>query len=120
MRASLPTYSFGSFSAGYSACNAVFLETNSALKVDASQDVMDPALRHRVLHQLGFRLLDFPYVQPALSDNQDACTDLLLAVHESYMVGTTFDARTTLSFVTEFFTVLIGPPVGDPHYQQMV
>ncbi len=29
-------------------CNAIFLETNSAEKVSAADDVMDPNIRHRV------------------------------------------------------------------------
>ncbi len=56
--------------AGYTGVSAVFLETNSAIKVDAAKDVMDPVVRHTVLNNLGFRLLDYPYVQPALSAEQ--------------------------------------------------
>lgn len=55
---------------GKKACDAVFLETNDADKVSAEKDVMDPKIRHKVLIQLGFSILNFNYVQPALSPEQ--------------------------------------------------
>eukprot|EP01133_Synstelium_polycarpum_P004220 gene4220-4916_t len=59
-------------------CNAIFLETNSAERVLPEDDVMDPAKRHAIFHKLGVRLLDFDYVQPALSKESGKCKDLLL------------------------------------------
>ena len=92
----------------------MFLETNSALKVDPHKDVMDPTARHRALNQLGFRLLDFPYVQPPLSIHQAKCKDLVLAVHVGFLRQTNvnepafFVADIVLQFMKEFFGLLVG------------
>eukprot|EP01113_Clastostelium_recurvatum_P024616 TRINITY_DN2938_c0_g1_i1.p1 TRINITY_DN2938_c0_g1~~TRINITY_DN2938_c0_g1_i1.p1 ORF type:complete len:1669 (+),score=425.84 TRINITY_DN2938_c0_g1_i1:1354-6360(+) len=48
--------------------NAIFFETKSAHSVAPhQQDVLDPRHQHAVLHQMGFRLLDFDYVQLPLA-----------------------------------------------------
>ncbi|KJE97515.1 hypothetical protein CAOG_07359 [Capsaspora owczarzaki ATCC 30864] len=117
--------------AGKAGCAAVFLETNSDA-VDAEKDVMVPAERRKVLHRLGFRILDCTYVQPALSAEQEKCTDLLLAVHNSFLGDTpvaelpaatasaaaataagaltrkTLSSPLILAFMEEFFSVLMG------------
>lgn len=74
---------------------------------------MDPAVRHVVLQNLGFRILEFQYVQPALSPEQGKCSDLLFAVHSSFLKPTE-DGRMGLrsevvqAFIKEFFIVLMG------------
>ena len=47
--------------------NAMFFETKSAQSVSHQQDVLDPRQQHSILHQIGFRLLDFDYVQLPLA-----------------------------------------------------
>lgn len=47
--------------------NAMFFETKSAQNVTHQQDVLDPRQQHAILHQMGFRLLDFDYVQLPLA-----------------------------------------------------
>lgn len=46
--------------------NAMFFETKTAQTV-AHQDVIDPRQQHSILHQIGFRMLDFDYVQLPLA-----------------------------------------------------
>eukprot|EP01063_Lacrimia_lanifica_P021021 TRINITY_DN28275_c0_g1_i1.p1 TRINITY_DN28275_c0_g1~~TRINITY_DN28275_c0_g1_i1.p1 ORF type:complete len:333 (+),score=114.28 TRINITY_DN28275_c0_g1_i1:49-1047(+) len=53
-----------------------FAETNAE---GVDDGVLDPKIRHRVLHKLGFNALEFSYIQPPLSDTQQPCYDLLLA-----------------------------------------
>jgi hypothetical protein len=62
-------------------CNAIFLETNAAQAVTMEQDVMDPRLRHLIYYNMGFRLLDFPYVMPPLDLGKPKVTFLLLLVY---------------------------------------
>jgi hypothetical protein len=45
----------------------MFFETKSAQNVTHQQDVLDPRQQHAILHQMGFRLLDFDYVQLPLA-----------------------------------------------------
>ncbi len=46
---------------------------------------MDPGLRQTVLDNLGFKLLDFPYVQPALSADRQTCHHLVIACHTAFL-----------------------------------
>jgi len=85
--------------------DALFLETNDNEKVDAKRDVMDPQVRHFVLQSLGFRILRFQYVQPALSEEQQKCKDLLLAVHQQFVP---LRSEVLQRFIREFFVVLMG------------
>ena len=54
-------------------CLALLCESNSD-KVKG--DVMDPKLRRKVLNNIGFQFLDFDYIQPPLSTEQEKCKDL--------------------------------------------
>lgn len=72
---------------------------------------MDPAVRQKVLSNLGFRILKFTYVQPALSEDQEKCRDLLLACHESFLsetgTGKGISGRVVYDWLREFNTVLM-------------
>ncbi len=117
---------------GRDKCSAIFLETNSAITADASKDCMDPAARQRALNALGFRLLDFPYVQPALSESKDKALDLVLGVHYSYLdsavpglregEGGCLGVSVVMAFMREFFIVLMGEDSlnTDEHFLKMV
>jgi hypothetical protein len=48
----------------------VFVETNSATKVSAANDVIAPSTRHNIFHKMGMRLLDFDYVQAPLTKDK--------------------------------------------------
>jgi len=112
--------------AGKNECDGIFLETNNPDLVNSEQDVMDPSLRHKVLQKLGFTILDFNYVQPALSEEQENCKTLLFAVHKSFLEtkeisghGTTgFHSQIILNFLKEFFIILKGEDslTNDPDF----
>eukprot|EP00042_Codosiga_hollandica_P022079 m.79568 g.79568 ORF g.79568 m.79568 type:complete len:247 (+) comp50653_c0_seq4:146-886(+) len=96
------------FEKGDEEAHALFLDTNS-VKVDASTDVMDPKVRQSLLHKLGFRVLDFDFVLPALSERQGKCYDLVLACHHSYLVeGEWMDSHILQRFMRELFECLMG------------
>jgi GNAT superfamily N-acetyltransferase len=60
-------------------CNAIFLETNSAVKVSSERpDTMEPSLRHKIFYGMGLRLVDFDYVQPPLDTDKNKVNYLLL------------------------------------------
>ena len=91
--------------------SAIFLETNSEA-VPAERDVMAPAVRQKVLSNLGFRILNFTYVQPALSEDQEKCRDLLLACHESFLqdagTGKGVSGVVVFDWLREFNVALMG------------
>jgi GNAT superfamily N-acetyltransferase len=58
----------------------VVAEINDPFRVDLDADNLDPFLRCRIWGGWGYRKLDFPYVQPALSEGQRPVHHLLLAV----------------------------------------
>jgi GNAT superfamily N-acetyltransferase len=52
-------------------------ETNA---VGVSDGVMESEGRHGIMNRIGFKLLDFEYIQPPLSEDQNPCADLLLLI----------------------------------------
>lgn len=58
--------------------DAVLAEMNDPLVSSAVTDNLDPVTRALIWHRWGYRGLDFPYVQPALSADQDPVTNLIL------------------------------------------
>ncbi|KAJ3235195.1 hypothetical protein HDU81_000714 [Chytriomyces hyalinus] len=92
---------------------AIYCETNTD-SVDAAVDVMVPARRRAVLHGLGFRFLEFEYVQPALGEGQEPCRTLCLGVLEQFLEKGGCDGSGVLvsgrlrMFLEDFFGVLMG------------
>lgn len=111
----LTTLNGDAIKGGKPGLSALFLETNDATKVDAEKDVMDPLVRHKILNRLGFSILGFNYVQPALSPEQQKCVDLLLAVHKSFLKDEGdrkyLNSDIVLGFMREFFIVLMGEAI---------
>jgi len=66
--------------AGCPALDFIVAEINDPFRVDLSADNFDPFLRARVWGAWGYRKVDFPYVQPALSETQQPVHHLMLAV----------------------------------------
>jgi GNAT superfamily N-acetyltransferase len=66
--------------AGRPALDFIVAEINDPFRVDLAADNLDPFLRARVWGGWGYRKLDFPYVQPALSEAQQPVHHLMLAV----------------------------------------
>ena len=56
----------------------MFVETNSATKVDASDDTIPPLIRHQIFTKMGMRLLDFDYVQAPLTEDKSKVPALFL------------------------------------------
>ena len=74
-------------------CNATFVETNSATKVEADNDVIPPALRHKIFQKMGMRLLDFDYVQAPLDASKSKVDYLLLLVFLTSRIPQTDDSE---------------------------
>ncbi|KAJ3265678.1 hypothetical protein HDU77_004208 [Chytriomyces hyalinus] len=93
--------------------SAIYCETNTD-SVDAAVDVMVPARRRAVLHGLGFRFLEFEYVQPALGEGQEPCRTLCLGVLEQFLEkercseDKVLMSQTLRLFLEDFFEVLMG------------
>ena len=75
------------FSSVSSGIRAIFAETNTVDAGDVSED--ETKERHQALFSLGYRLLDFPYVQPPLGTNQESFDDLMLLVYQGADAYTT-------------------------------
>jgi hypothetical protein len=89
----------------YPDCLALLCESNSdRVKVD----VMDPKVRRKVLNNIGFYFLDFDYIQPPLSSEQQKCKDLILGVHKNWLVDDSIHSDIILDWLEEFYQVLIG------------
>ena len=58
---------------------AIFCETNTIYAGDASPGTI--RTRHKILHRLGYRQLEFPYVQPALEEDASSFDDIMLLIH---------------------------------------
>ncbi|MQY25861.1 GNAT family N-acetyltransferase [Nocardia aurantia] len=58
--------------------DAILAEMNDPLATSAQTDNLDPVTRSLIWHRWGYHGLDFPYVQPALSPDQDPVTNLIL------------------------------------------
>ena len=66
--------------AGRPTLDFVVAEINDPFRIDLAADNLDPFLRARVWGGWGYRKLDFPYVQPALSEAQQPVRHLMLAI----------------------------------------
>lgn len=63
---------------------AVLAETN---KAGVEDGVMLSTTRHQIQSRLGFCRLDFDYIQPPLSEDQDPCSELLLLIWQPNMAA---------------------------------
>ena len=59
--------------------DCVVAEMNDPFRPGALDDCFDPFVRLRIWERWGYARLDFPYEQPALSDDQRAVSHLILA-----------------------------------------
>lgn len=101
---------------------AIFIEQNDPLRMtpadyaaDTARSGIDQVARLRVWHRLGARVIDFPYVQPALSAGQEA--DLGLVYSVLRFEGKTLAARYLHDHLESFFGISVlkgGDPAADP------
>jgi GNAT superfamily N-acetyltransferase len=64
-------------------CDAFYLETNKLSVAVKHRDVMNPRTRHQILYNIGFRALNFRFVQPPLSPQSQSFDGLWLCVRIS-------------------------------------
>jgi GNAT superfamily N-acetyltransferase len=79
----------------------VVAEMNDPFK-SPQGDSLDPFFRLRVWDAWGYAKLDFPYVQPALSSEQEAVPHLLLALKPLRPLGPALPASTVRHVVHEY------------------
>lgn len=108
--------------AGRPALDFIVAEINDPFRVDLAADNLDPFLRARVWGGWGYRKLDFPYVQPALSGAQQPVHHLMLAVKplaEAY--GEAVPAPRLLETVSAYlrWAMRIPEPETNAEYQAM-
>lgn len=103
------------------ACRFYFCETNSPLCIPESKDVLPPAKRVAMFNSLKFRLVEFPYVQPPLSDQQRPATYLLLLAYnrnpENPLLSV--DSRTLKTFLHDYSTALGASDYGVDFHNTM-
>eukprot|EP00928_Gymnodinium_smaydae_P041557 TRINITY_DN28108_c0_g1_i2.p1 TRINITY_DN28108_c0_g1~~TRINITY_DN28108_c0_g1_i2.p1 ORF type:complete len:475 (-),score=27.48 TRINITY_DN28108_c0_g1_i2:370-1794(-) len=101
----------------YKQLTAVFAETHCA---DVEDGIMDPRERQEVLAALGFRCLQFDYIQPPLSDHQEPCGGLRLLVKDQSCLHS--------EVIVEYLDNFAGSVMGweheswkqEPYYKQQV
>ena len=101
---------------------AVFAETNTVDAGDAPPEVI--AQRHEVLLKLGYRQLEFPYVQPQLSEDLEPFHTIMLLVYQGSNSSNDDEAKVCFptnamstdipfDFVTDFYKSVYGYEVED-------
>jgi hypothetical protein len=100
----------------------MFLEQNDPLKLtpedyqrDSSHGGIDQVDRIRIWRRVGARIIDFPYVQPALSDSQEPDAGLMLSVVG--VEGDTVDACWLQHHLERFFAISVMKG-GDPRTKE--
>jgi hypothetical protein len=88
--------------AGAAGLRAVVAEMNDPFRCRLELDSMDPFTRLLIWSGWGFERLDFPYVQPALSDGQQPVSSMLLAWKPVSEGGQTVAAATVKQVVHEY------------------
>lgn len=96
---------------------AIFAETHAS---DVEDGIMDPLERQEVLASLGFRCLDFDYVQPPLSDQHKPCGGLKLLVKDQDALP----REAIVSYLDDFSGSVLGWKEEswkeDPWYQKQI
>ncbi|MFT4053606.1 MAG: hypothetical protein QM681_03800 [Novosphingobium sp.] len=106
----------------------IFIEQNDPLRMTAEQYAADTAHsgldqvdRLAIWHRVGARIVDFPYIQPALSDDQHADDGLVYAAVD--FPGACIDARLLHDHLQSFFAISVrkGQPLkaGDVASRQL-
>lgn len=102
--------------------SAVIAEMNDPRAPSDVRDNIDPAQRALIWHRWGYAGLDFPYVQPALSDDQQPVTNLMIiakGLEPGWCDG--FPAPLVRSAVHEYirWAMRIDRPDGNPEFRRM-
>lgn len=108
--------------AGHASLDGIVIEMNDPFQVELATDNVDPFERARMWGQWDYEVMEFPYVQPALSEDQGPVTYLLLCVRRtSAMWQTSIPGRTVAQIVFGYlkWAMRIDDPDQDPEYQKM-
>lgn len=108
--------------AGYERLDGITIEMNDPYRVDIASDNMDPFVRARLWGGWGYSVFEFPYVQPALSDEQEPVTCLLLCFKRtSSRWRDSVPADIVRQIVHGYlqWAMRIEDPEQDPVFQQM-
>lgn len=93
---------------------AVFAETNTIDASDASEEEI--INRHKALYSLGYRLLDFPYIQPPLGTEKNSFDDIMLLVYKDQgnsenngdVLSSSISSDIPFDYVVDFFKSVFG------------
>jgi hypothetical protein len=107
---------------GRGSIDGIVIELNDPFRVAARDDNYDPFDRAMIWDRWGYGRLCFPYVQPALSEDQDPVTCLLLAMKP---IAPELQHQVPASLVTEVlkgylrWAMRIDDPQTDPVFLDM-
>jgi len=108
--------------AGYAALCGICGEVNDPYRRCEVQEHLDAFARLRMWHGFGFGLLDFPYVQPALSEGQEAVHGLgLMFRPETEECRSSVPARFVRQFVADYqvWAMRIPEPEARPEFRRI-
>jgi len=103
--------------------DCIVAEMNDPFRSESFADGLDPFVRATIWDKWGYRKLDFPYIQPALSDEQEPVTGLLLLLvkpcRPDYATG--IPAATVRSILREYmrWAMRIDEPEHVDAYRSM-
>lgn len=107
---------------GYSSLNGICGEVNDPYRKCDVPDHLDGFARMRMWHRFGFRLLDFPYIQPALGEGQSAVLGLgLMFRPEKTELSRKVPAELVEHIVADYqiWAMRIPEPDAEPDFQRM-
>jgi hypothetical protein len=97
-------------------------ELDDPFRVSLAESDFNPFTRVSIWHRWGYRMLDFRYIQPALSPEKSPATTLLLAAKTlSPEFAASIPTARVLSFLREYmvWAMRIETPATDPVYREM-
>jgi GNAT superfamily N-acetyltransferase len=100
----------------------VAAELSDPFRVSVAESDFDPFIRASIWHRWGYRMLNFRYIQPALSPEKSPATTLLLAAKTlSGEFGESIPTARLLAFLREYmvWALRIEKPQTDPVYREM-
>ncbi|MCP4246871.1 MAG: GNAT family N-acetyltransferase [bacterium] len=100
---------------------AVFGEVQDPRVVSKQAEAMCPTDRIRVLHRLGARWIDMPYIEPEVNPGHGKSSHLALIVFPpDGDAGGPIPRETIIAFVHDFYRAQgVGQPEDDPDVQRM-
>lgn len=98
----------------------VFAETETLPHAAPGHEVKEANARYATLRKLGFRILDFPYVQPPLSAGKEHVTELRLLTYQPTLQPEPVPAAQVSRFLAAFYGALMGDALAQDEPCQAV